>query len=207
MKISKELLAGICIGIVLTIVLGSTIINAGEVFKTSNGAEFGIAHLSAGESLIPISSMPDEKPPLIIDGRTYVPLRAAINSVGGDVIWDGSTKTASLVIADTIDILYKSNLLAKINRFSSDLQFRASISSEYLVENENVSYIWSIEKGGREIKSWPEKSLTATSSYAMFTLNSDYDFPETGTYKIKLKIHKSGTTDWLTIAQRIVDIE
>lgn len=52
-----------------------------------------------------------DQPPVIIDGRTLVPVRAIIEAVGGEVWWDSVTKTATLKLGDnTIKLIIDSNI-------------------------------------------------------------------------------------------------
>ena len=58
-----------------------------SIFNAQSGAEDEISVLLDGEKLS------FERPPVIIDGRTLVPLRAIFEAMGADVEWDEDTET------------------------------------------------------------------------------------------------------------------
>lgn len=43
-------------------------------------------------------------PALIIDGLLYIPLRFAVDTLGGEVVWDGENREAAITLASEIDI-------------------------------------------------------------------------------------------------------
>ncbi len=71
-----------------------------------------------------------EQPPVIIEGRTLVPLRAIFEALGASVEWDGDTKTVTSAKGDvTIKLTIGSNVLYK-NAESVELDVPAQIVGE-----------------------------------------------------------------------------
>ena len=50
----------------------------------------------------------DDQPPIIIDGRTLVPIRAVCEKIGATVAWDASTETVSIT-SDSVNLKLKIN--------------------------------------------------------------------------------------------------
>ncbi len=71
-----------------------------------------------------------EQPPVIIEGRTLVPLRAIFEALGASVEWDGDTKTVTSVKGDvTVKLTIGSNVLYK-NAETVELDVPAQIVGE-----------------------------------------------------------------------------
>ncbi len=101
-------LAYIAIGMVLTLMIGMAtpaFAAAKDVVKqltaafTSGGNPISI--YVNGTKLNPKDGNGKDVAPFIVDGTTYLPVRAVANALGKDVTWDGAT--ASVKITDKID--------------------------------------------------------------------------------------------------------
>jgi len=57
----------------------------------------------------------DDQQPLVIDGRTLVPMRAVMEAMGFTVNWDRTTQTATLVMGDQVVIVEIGSLSMSVN--------------------------------------------------------------------------------------------
>lgn len=80
----------------------SIIMQIDNPIMTVNGVE---AEIDPGEGTIPI----------IKEGRTLVPIRAIIESIGGEVAWNAETSTATIKCNDDIIVLTVGSITAYIN--------------------------------------------------------------------------------------------
>ena len=56
-----------------------------------------------------------DQPPIIVSGRTLVPVRAVVEAMGGEVCWDDVTQTATLILGEDIIKLTIDNTTAYLN--------------------------------------------------------------------------------------------
>ncbi|MBE7054372.1 MAG: hypothetical protein E7391_08935 [Ruminococcaceae bacterium] len=68
-----------------------------------------------------------DQPPIIVEGRTLVPVRAIFEALGATVTWDDATKTATGVLGGTTVSLQINNTQAKVNGLDVTLDVPAQI--------------------------------------------------------------------------------
>jgi len=90
MKTKMSMFKGIIIGVLVTVLLTSTIAVASPVTRD---LLFGVNVTIDGEAL----NLADDSQPFTMDGRTFLPLRAMGEALGLTVDWDPATRTASVV--------------------------------------------------------------------------------------------------------------
>ena len=78
-----------------TLLLGSIPAMASTVRELS--ASFnGIKITLDGQEIVPTDALGNPVEPFVVDGTTYLPVRAVASAVGLDVAWDGETQTVVL---------------------------------------------------------------------------------------------------------------
>lgn len=94
----NEKMKGIIIGMLLTVsVIGTTVLAAGESVKKNVDIFFKNIKICVDGSYIePKDGDGNAVEPFILDGTTYLPVRAVANAFGKDVNWDGNTNTVFL---------------------------------------------------------------------------------------------------------------
>lgn len=80
----KKELKGFLVGVIVTMMLGSTMVFADTVEVLFNTVNIAVN----GQKVIADN--------ILYNGRTYVPLAAIAQMFGKDVVWDGSTNTANI---------------------------------------------------------------------------------------------------------------
>ncbi len=75
------------------------------------------AELQVGNNVMKVNMVEQtiDAPPVIVDGRTLVPVRAVVEALDGTVDWDAETKTAKLVSGDNTIELTIDSTTAKLN--------------------------------------------------------------------------------------------
>lgn len=88
--------------------------------------------------------------PVIVDGRTLVPIRAVIESLGGYVEWDGTTQTAELLMGDDTLALTIDSTVAYYNEQEKTLDVAPAIINErtmlpirFVAESFGLDVAWS----------------------------------------------------------------
>jgi hypothetical protein len=146
-----------------------------NVFKTKGGVDYNIVNLAVGTEQILQANMPDQMPGILIDGRTYVPLRAAVEAVNGDVAWDGATKTASVMTAENIINFQDGNIIGNISVNSEPFFSLADLSTPAVKAQASYENQWVLEFEGEIVE-----------STQIFSVYSD----------------EAGTTKWYAVAQK-----
>ena len=116
----KKRFQGIVIGIIIGVML------SGVVTLAKNGTEAISAWYSDikicvnGEYITPTDSNGDEVEPFIVNGTTYLPVRAVGNALDMDVDWDNDTKTVFLG-EKTIEIPKNPNSNPEIDKYIEEM--------------------------------------------------------------------------------------
>lgn len=100
--ISKERAKGIATGIVLSTVFISTCVFATSYNKQLNAVYNDIKIIVGGQRIIPKDSNGKKVDPFIVDGTTYLPVRAVAEALGRSVTWNQKTKEV-IVEDDVLD--------------------------------------------------------------------------------------------------------
>jgi hypothetical protein len=98
--IKKETLKGLLVGVILTVLLTSTVFAAGLNIEVFYGTVKRI--IIDGEDKTPTE---EKDKPFVYNGTTYLPIRYVAESLGKSVEWDGSMGT--IYIGERLDKSYK----------------------------------------------------------------------------------------------------
>jgi hypothetical protein len=88
-KVKLRGVKGFIVGFISSALLTSGIAYAADAVKLD--AYFGVKLIQNG-----IDKTPEDKKPFIVDGTTYVPLRAVSELLGADITWDGANNAVVL---------------------------------------------------------------------------------------------------------------
>ena len=165
MKMSKKY-KRLCLAFGLGTALCATVVNAANYTKTLNATyrNIGVTYNGVSKTL--------SAEPFLVDGSTYVPLRAVSEVMGADVSWNGSTNTVTITnnSADTTSLQQQ---LASANYQVTTLQreletVKAELETYKNSNNSNSSGATS----GTDITS---AELTATEKYLSDTYSTHFD--------------------------------
>ena len=92
----KKRLQGLICGVIIGAMLTSGITFAEEIKKSAELIYNNIKITLNGEEIEPKDVNGNKVEPFIIDGTTYLPVRAIANALGIEVDWDGETNTVIL---------------------------------------------------------------------------------------------------------------
>lgn len=98
------------------------------------------ASVSAVNLYVDTEMIETDVPPVVVDGRTLVPVRAIFEALGATVEWDQETQTATGIRGDTTVIIQIDNTTAYVNGEEKTLDVPAQlIDSRTLVPARFVS--------------------------------------------------------------------
>ncbi|MDD3270294.1 MAG: copper amine oxidase N-terminal domain-containing protein [Syntrophomonadaceae bacterium] len=88
--------------------------------------------------------------PLIVNGSTFIPVRAVIESLGGSVEWDDSSKKTTITLDNTSVVLQIGNASATVNGVAKSLETlpfiaqsgRVMLPVRFVTENLGHSVAW-----------------------------------------------------------------
>jgi hypothetical protein len=87
--------------------------------------------------------------PIIVDGRTILPIRVIIEELGGTVDWNAKTRTATILLDGTTIEITINNNKAKVNGINKDLDVPAQIINgktfiplRFIVQNLGCDVTW-----------------------------------------------------------------
>ncbi|MGG1553183.1 stalk domain-containing protein [Paenibacillus ferrarius] len=152
-------------------------------------------------------------PPLIIDGKTVLPLRAVTNSLQGLVTWDDASKTA---------YLYKPNVhmffTTEVKKDSAIVPFgvvERGKSADFIVfaqvDNLKTSInsvrVSVISPSGKSVITPVEKSISESKeSFWLKVPLYGVSFDEYGTYVVRFEM-QSGSSDYAVVSEKQIQSE
>lgn len=90
-----------------------------------------------------------DAPPVVLEGRTLVPLRAIFEALGANVEWDNATKTATAIKAGTEIKLTLNNKTASVNGIAQTLDVpaqsidgRTMVPARFIADNLGYTVGW-----------------------------------------------------------------
>lgn len=92
----KKRLQGLIVGILLSFIVINTAVYAATGESTVKIVYNNIKVHVDGKEIVPKDGEGKVVEPFIMDGTTYLPIRAVANAFGKDVIWDGATQSVYL---------------------------------------------------------------------------------------------------------------
>ena len=138
-----------CKGLFLGILIGTTMFTA-TGFASNDTVQKELAYRNInividGNEITPTDANGNYVEPFIMDGTTYLPVRAVANAFGKDVSWDDTTNTVSLdekqITAETIAGVYTFDDNGYIFTLTLNADNTGSLTDGYTTEN----FSWTLD--------------------------------------------------------------
>ncbi|BAL80387.1 stalk domain-containing protein [Caldisericum exile] len=119
----SRLFTSLVVLIVLSLV-SSFVPSGGNLFSVNAGSNTITVKLWVGKSYMEVNGLRQPidaqgTTPVIVESRTFVPIRAIIEALGGSVQWDASTRKVSISLNDKTLELWINNPIASLNGIST----------------------------------------------------------------------------------------
>lgn len=120
-----------------TIPHGTIVLKIGEPYMTVNGEA---REIDPGNGTVPV----------IVNGRTFIPIRAIVESMGGTVGWDGTTQKVTINCSDSSIVLKIGSTTAMVNGTPKELDVapftsdtgRTMLPLRFITENLGCDVDW-----------------------------------------------------------------
>lgn len=139
--INKDKIKGYIAGLTTAILLCSTVAFAQSIEKTVTAVYNNIKIMIDGTQITPTDANGNVVEPFIIDGTTYLPVRAVATALNQDVNWDGNTNTVYIGKMPKTDYTINTETLKE---FSDDILIKVgnkgikgSFYNFYISQNAN----------------------------------------------------------------------
>ncbi len=188
--LNKDKLKGFVIGIIAASVAISATAFAQNIQKTLNAVYRDIKLVVDGNSTTPKDANGNIVEPFIVDGTTYLPVRAVAEALGKEVSWDAETSTVYIgkkpteeVASFTIDAQtltpYKDTVLATVNNNKVNgamVNFFLNQPSVYSA----INSVWQYKKGDtlQTIKIGEETAAKYFSDNVVLNIAATYNAAE-----------------------------
>lgn len=163
---------GFVLGITTCLILSSTLVfaNASSVGKQLTAFYDGIKIVINGETVQPKDANGNIVEPFIVDGTTYLPVRAISEALGKEVSWDG--KTSTVYIGANAQINQPTIWLNKIEPLSG---YSMDSNAGSIKDNAGKSYDNHISQLAAEGAVYAVNCQYSTLTGKLIILNSDKD--------------------------------
>lgn len=145
--INKDKLKGYAAGLITAILLCSTVTFAESIGKTVTAFYNNIKIVINGTEIEPKDANGNVVEPFIIDGTTYLPVRAVASMLGQEVNWDGTTNTVYIgeMPEATTDYTINSEILGSFSETElatvNSEPVKGSLYNLLLVDTATASYL------------------------------------------------------------------
>lgn len=155
-----------------------------------------------------------EVPPLIVDGKTVLPLRAMSDALQALLKWDDSSKTAYL-FKPNVDMFFTSEVRkdSSIVPFSvvargDNVNFTVFTQVDNLKTSINSVRVSVISPSGSNVISPVEKAISdSKESFWLKVPLYGVSFDEAGSYVVKFAMQQSGSSEYTVVSEKQIQAE
>lgn len=142
-------------------------------------AALSIGSASAASLVVDGAAVPSDVAPVVVNGRTLVPVRALFESLGATVGWEESTQTATATKGSTVISMQIGNTTAYVNGVAKTLDVpaqtiegRTMAPARFVAESLNATVNWDSASdtvkistsGATSAQTTPSNTQTSTST-------------------------------------------
>ena len=120
-----------------------------KIFAFAMAASLSVSAAGATSLVVDGTNVQTDMPPVIVDGRTLVPVRALFESLGATVGWEESTQTATATKGSTVISMQIGNTTAYVNGVAKTLDVpaqtiegRTMAPARFVAESLNATVNW-----------------------------------------------------------------
>lgn len=150
-----------------------------KIFAFAMAAALSVSAAGATSLVVDGTNVQTDVPPVIVDGRTLVPVRALFESLGATVGWEESTQTATATKGSTIISMQIGNTTAYVNGIAKTLDVpaqtiegRTMAPARFVAESLNATVNWDSASdtvkistsGSTSTQTTPSNTQTSTST-------------------------------------------
>lgn len=152
-----------------------------------------------------INSIEQDEGGLLLDGKTYLPLRQVAEALGAVVRWDDDNKRAVIYKPNVHMFLYneKNSTFGGVDKgYQGKIKVFSQIDN---VKTELSAVKITIEDPyGKERFIQSESIKKYNDSFWFVTDPFDYKFEASGKYKVRFYIQLSGSEEWVPVSEKLV---
>lgn len=150
-----------------------------KIFAFAMAAALSVSAAGATSLVVDGTNVQTDVPPVIVDGRTLVPVRALFESLGATVGWEESTQTATATKGSTVISMQIGNTTAYVNGVAKTLDVPAQTieghtmaPARFVAESLNATVNWDSASdtvkistsGATSTQTTPSNTQTSTST-------------------------------------------
>lgn len=150
-----------------------------KIFAFAMVAALSVSAAGATSLVVDGTNVQTDVPPVIVDGRTLVPVRALFESLGATVGWEESTQTATATKGSTVISMQIGNTTAYVNGVAKTLDVpaqtiegRTMAPARFVAESLNATVNWDSASdtvkistsGATSTQTTPSNTQTSTST-------------------------------------------
>lgn len=150
-----------------------------KIFAFAMAAALSVSAAGATSLVVDGMNVQTDVPPVIVDGRTLVPVRALFESLGATVGWEESTQTATATKGSTVISMQIGNTTAYVNGVAKTLDVpaqtiegRTMAPARFVAESLNATVNWDSASdtvkistsGATSTQTTPSNTQTSTST-------------------------------------------
>lgn len=150
-----------------------------KIFAFAMAAALSVSAAGATSLVVDGTNVQTDVPPVIVDGRTLVPVRALFESLGATVGWEESTQTATATKGSTVISMQIGNTTAYVNGVAKTLDVpaqtiegRTMAPARFVAESLNATVNWDSASdtvkistsGSTSTQTTPSNTQTSTST-------------------------------------------
>ena len=168
------------------------------------GGTMLFASTSSQKVQIFIDGSEQEESGLLIEGKTYLPLRQLAGSLQAILEWDGSNKRATLYKPNVHMFLYQGNsTFGQVDK-GFPAQFKVFAQIDNLKADVDAVKVSIFDPNGKERVIQSKSVSTKNDNFWFVTEEIDYKFESSGKYIVRFFMKLSSNDEWISVSEKII---
>jgi len=167
------------------------------------GGTMMFANTATQKVKVIINDVVQDEGGVIIDGKTYLPVRQLASSLLSIVEWDGASKKATVYKPNVHMFLFQDNaVFGNVNRGTYTFKVLAQIDS--MRTSTAAVKVTISDPYGKETTIQESSVNTTKDNFWFATENIDYKFEHRGEYPIRFYMKVKSSDDWTAVSEKMI---
>lgn len=168
------------------------------------GGSMLFANSAAQKVKVIINGADQEDGGIIVDGKTYLPLRQLASSLQAIVEWDGQSKKATVYKPNVHMFLYQGNSPFGLVDKGFQGKFKVFAQIDNLKTDIAAVKVSIFDPSGKEKVIQSEAANPKSDNFWFVTEEIDYKFETTGKYIVRFFMKVSTADEWTAVSEKII---
>ncbi|MFD2116187.1 copper amine oxidase [Paenibacillus yanchengensis] len=170
------------------------------------GGSMAFANSTATKVQVWVNGSAVSESGMLLDQKSYLPLRELASSFKAILIWDENNKTAKLFAPNVHMFVYQGNKpFGEVVRSSQAQKFKVFSQIDNLKTDISSVKVSIADPKGKETMIQTQSVTSKSDNFWFVTEEIDYKFDTTGKYTIRFSMKLSANDDWTVVSEKMIN--